>query len=174
MGVGFGNHIIQYAPEYSVCLGCKTCEMVCALVHDGMTGPQLNRITCQLDSTRRNYHEILSCQQCDDHPCYDACPKKDEAMCIDPETNIAYVNQENCIGCGMCQRNCKFPESRINVVRGRDKDRSLRKAKKCDLCRDREGGPACVAACPARCIGLSDDPLPYDSDALPKIASIRR
>ena len=31
------------------------------------------------------------------------------------------------------------------------------KAKKCDLCRTRPEGPACVQYCPVRCLGVSKD-----------------
>lgn len=135
-----GDRIVQYPKEYSVCLGCKSCEVVCALEHDGMTGPQLNRIFCALGPTDNLVHHVLSCQHCADHPCYLACPKKDEAMCVDPATNVAYIVEENCIGCGLCAKACVYTPARINVVRGKGIDRSLRKAKKCDLCRGREGG----------------------------------
>ena len=164
-----GDRIVQYPKEYSVCLGCKSCELVCSLVHEGMTGPQLNRIFCELGTTRNLHHTIKSCQQCADHPCYEACPKKGSAMRVDSGTNIVYVVEEECIGCGKCQAACVFTPSRINLVRGRGKDRSLRKAKKCDLCRGREGGPACVEACPAQCIGLASRALPYDPESLPRV-----
>ena len=34
-------------------------------------------------------------------------------------------------------------------------DKAMRKAKKCDMCRTRPEGPACVEWCPVRCIGES-------------------
>ena len=80
-------------------------------------------------------------------------------MCID-ENNIVYVNEDECVGCGLCQKACVFEPSRINMVKSADKKQ--RKAKKCDLCRERPEGPACVQWCPIRCIGLSDDPLPWE------------
>jgi Fe-S-cluster-containing hydrogenase component 2 len=100
-------------------------------------------------------HKIFSCQQCADHPCYDACPKKDSAMCIDGETGVVYVDAENCIGCKLCWKACPFEPKRIAF----NLDQS-RKALKCDLCRTRPEGPACVEYCQVRCIGLSDQPVP--------------
>jgi Fe-S-cluster-containing dehydrogenase component len=94
---------------------------------------------------------------CDDHPCYEKCPKKGEAMKIDDD-GIVYVVEEACIGCGLCARNCKYTPTRINLVKSADKTK--RKAKKCDLCRTREEGPACVQWCPVRCIGVKGDPMP--------------
>jgi Fe-S-cluster-containing dehydrogenase component len=102
-------------------------------------------------------HEVLACKHCADHPCYEKCPQKEEAMKID-ENGIVYVDDEFCIGCGLCAKACTYTPSRINMVKSSDKD--MRKAKKCDLCRNRKEGPACIEWCPVRCIGLSDRPLP--------------
>ena len=76
-------------------------------------------------------------------------------MCLDEETGVVYVNEENCIGCGKCQRSCKFTPSRISMKRSRD--RKSWKAVKCDLCRGNPEGPQCIKWCPVRCIGLSED-----------------
>jgi carbon-monoxide dehydrogenase iron sulfur subunit len=70
------------------------------------------------------------------------------------ENNIVYIDEENCIGCGLCVKACVFTPSRINFVKSDDK--AKKKAKKCDLCRTNPEGPACVKWCPVRCIGLSD------------------
>ena len=73
---------------------------------------------------------------------------------------IVYINEEECIGCGLCAKNCKFTPSRITM------DKKNRKAHKCDLCRTREGGPQCIKECPVVCLGLASDPLPYDPETL--------
>ena len=149
------NHIIQYSERYSLCLGCGSCELMCGLLHDGVAGPHRGRIQLRLDDYEKLHHRIFSCEQCSDHPCYDACPKKEQAMCIDADTGIVYINEEACIGCGLCSRACKLTPSRIVI------NKTERKAKKCDLCRGVEGGPICVRQCPVVCLGLSDAPLPY-------------
>ncbi len=87
----YGNHIVQYSPDYSFCAGCSSCEVVCALTHDGLVSPCHNRIFVDRDN-RSMIHTILACQQCSDHPCYEACPKKGEAMKID-ENNIVWVDE---------------------------------------------------------------------------------
>ena len=155
--VACGNHIIQYDKAYSLCTGCHSCQLVCALVHDGVSGPEYGRIQCEMGKVNEMIHTIHACQQCQDHPCYNACPKKDQAMCID-DNGIVYVNEESCIGCGLCVRACCFQPPRVHVVKTKDKSR--RKAKKCDLCRTRPEGPACVEFCPVRALGQSKDPLP--------------
>lgn len=154
----YGNHIVQYPMDYSLCAGCTTCEIVCTLTHDGLVSPSYNRIFVDR-GTRSMVHTILSCQHCSDHPCYNACPKKDKAMCID-ENNIVYINENECVGCGLCRKACVFEPSRINMVISDDKKQ--RKAKKCDMCRTRPEGPACVQWCPVKCIGMSKDPLPWE------------
>lgn len=159
-------HIVQYDKSYSLCTGCHSCELMCALTHDGVTGPKHNRIWCELGKIDEMFHTIYACAQCEDHPCYDACPKKDAAMCMDPGTGVVYINEEFCIGCGLCAKKCKMTPSRINLIKS--KERKERKAKKCDLCRGRAEGPACVEHCPARCIGLSSQPLPYDPEEVSK------
>ena len=149
----YGSHVVQYPKEYSMCTGCKSCEVVCSLVHDGEVRISNRRITCVQGVPTNPLCTILSCQHCTDHPCYDACPKKDRAMCID-ENGIVYVVEEECIGCGKCAKACKFEPSRIIMTADPIKQR---KAKKCDLCRTRPEGPACVQWCPAYAIGLSDE-----------------
>jgi Fe-S-cluster-containing hydrogenase component 2 len=151
-----GNHIVQYPAEYSLCLGCQSCDLVCSLIHDGVTGPAHGRIKMAMPDFKQLRFQILACQQCAEHPCYDACPKKGHAMCIDKQ-GIVYIQEEFCVGCGLCARACRYTPSRITL------DQTEHKARKCDLCRERPGGPACVEYCPVRCLGLSDDPQPGGS-----------
>lgn len=158
-GTGFGPHIVQYPKEYSLCTGCGSCELMCSLIHDGVTGPEHGRIKVRHGKLTKIVHSIEACQQCEDHPCYEACPLKDKAMKIN-EYGIVYIVEEACIGCGKCAKFCKCSPSRINLVRS--KERTLRKGKKCDLCYGRPGGPACIEFCPSKCLGLSTDPLPYE------------
>lgn len=146
------DHIVQYSAEYSLCTGCVTCTIMCGLTHEGFTGRGNSRIQVNLD-TESMIHEVLTCQQCSDHPCYEACPKKDSAMKLDEKTGIVYIDEEGCIGCGKCQRSCKYTPSRISMKRSHD--RKQWKAVKCDLCRNDPEGPQCIKWCPVRCIGLS-------------------
>ena len=154
MDVGIGSsvgYIVQTPPEVSFCAGCNTCEIVCSLTHDGVVSPGCNRIFVE-KNIRTMFHTIHSCHHCADHPCFEACPKKGEAIKAGSD-GIIYINEEFCIGCGLCRKACKLEPPRINMVKSKDK--SLRKAKKCDLCRTREEGPACVQWCPVRCISVN-------------------
>jgi Fe-S-cluster-containing dehydrogenase component len=122
-----------------------------------LVSPSYKRIFLKKARSKSMIHEVLTCQHCIDHPCYDACPLQETAMCID-EDGVVYIDELNCIGCGLCAKACVLTPSRINLVK--HKDRSLRKARKCDLCRGRAEGPACIELCPWICIGMSDEPVP--------------
>ena len=148
-----GTHIVQYPQDVSLCVGCGGCEAVCALIHEGMTGKDCSRIYVK-KGTVNMIHTVYACQQCEDHPCYNACPRQEKAMCVDLETNIVYINEAECIGCKMCIKACPFVPKRIYF------NKEKKKAIKCDLCRGREGGPACIADCQTMVIGLSTDPVP--------------
>lgn len=68
------------------------------------------------------------------------------------ENGIVYVVEEDFIGCGKCVKACRFETPRINLAKHADRKKWA--AKKCDLCRTRPEGPACVEYCPVRCLGL--------------------
>ena len=55
----YGNHIVQYSPEYSLCAGCETCSIMCGLSHEGFTGPGNSRIKINL-GTRSMIHQVLA------------------------------------------------------------------------------------------------------------------
>ena len=147
------RHIVQYPPEVSLCVGCSACEIVCGLVHEGKVGPSVRRIFLERDTILMEHH-VYTCQHCTDYPCYNACPEKEAAMHIDEEKGVVYIDPEGCTGCRLCIEACPFEPKRINF------NASTQKAVKCDLCRTRENGPACVEYCQVRCIGVNDRPVP--------------
>ncbi|MCK9525350.1 MAG: 4Fe-4S dicluster domain-containing protein [Limnochordia bacterium] len=133
---------IEVDPE--LCRGCHRCEMACSLYHTDECSVFQAGLTIDVDNFDMEFSGY-ACAQCDSPSCYNACPLKDKALCIDEATGVRYVNQENCNGCGLCVAACPFDVPRINV------DMSLpiaqRNAFKCDLCRDRPEGPICVETC---------------------------
>ena len=154
----YGRHVVQYPADYSLCAGCGTCEAVCGLTHEGVTGPLIKRIFLVRDTTMtEDMHKIYSCQQCVDHPCYNACARQGRAMNKDEKTGVVYIDSSECIGCRLCYKACPLEPKRISL--NPDKPR---KALKCDMCRTRAEGPACIEFCQVKCIGLSDAPLPWE------------
>ena len=125
------------------CVSCSRCLMACATANEGAVAPQLSRIKWKENDFLYGFRfrKPLLCKQCDQPECYYACPKKDQAQCIDSATGARYINRAECIGCGACVEACPFEVSRINF------DAEMNKAIKCDLCKDRSGGPACVETC---------------------------
>ncbi len=146
------RHISRCSELVSFCTGCESCALVCGLFHEGYASPRARRILIDRnDITCR--HTIYTCQNCVDSPCYEACPLKDEAMCYDEDLQVAYVNEEKCIGCNLCVEACIFDPPRIMLNHDN-------KAAKCDLCREREEGPACIEYCQPMVLGFSGEPVP--------------
>lgn len=146
------------------CQGCLTCMISCSLAHEGSVNLSKARLQV-VQSSFRPFPDDLhinQCHQCEDHPCVDACPTG--ALTIDEANgNIRVVDQNTCVGCGMCYNACPFTPQRPtispNPAFGGDK-----KSHKCDLCLNAphhfypevgggvEGIQTCVAVCPMKAI----------------------
>ncbi|MCL1828388.1 MAG: 4Fe-4S dicluster domain-containing protein [Oscillospiraceae bacterium] len=150
----YGRHIVQLSGDISLCAGCSGCEIVCGLVHDGVSGLSVRRIFVEKDDTQL-IHKVYACLHCADRPCFEACPRKGTAMCEDEEKAVVYINAEECTGCGLCVKACPQIPKRIQLTKPKKGV-----AVKCDLCRTRPAGPACIEDCQVMCIRMSDDPLP--------------
>jgi len=131
--------------DADLCVGCGTCMLMCALYHEGLGGPALARIQMVRDPLNGEYHANI-CQQCLAPSCYVACPDQDEALCIDEETGVRYVDPDYCTACDECVLACPFEPERIYTY----EDSGI--AYKCDLCMGRESGPICVEYCPVEAL----------------------
>ena len=124
--------------DYQKCTGCRLCELVCAVFHDGVSNPMRSRI-----KVMKWEHEGLyiptSCQQCEDAPCINVCPVK--AISRDEDLQYVKVDYDICIGCRSCVAVCPFGAMSYNT-----KDK---KVFKCDLC---DGDPQCVRFCEVNAI----------------------
>ena len=115
-------------------------------------GSFLNRVhTFEAKSEERPaqiIHFPKSCLHCEDAPCVTVCPTG--ASYKRTEDGIVLVNEDWCIGCGLCAWACPYGAREMDEVAG--------VMKKCTLCVDRiynenipeeDREPACVRSCPA-------------------------
>jgi Fe-S-cluster-containing hydrogenase component 2 len=120
------------------CTGCRLCELVCSVVHEGVSNPAKSRIQVVKWEDEGLYVPMI-CQQCEDAPCMSVCPMG--AISRDKDLGHVTVNYDVCIGCRSCVNICPFGAMNYN--------RSTKKVFKCDLC---GGDPQCVRFCDEKAI----------------------
>ena len=126
-----------------LCAGCASCEMACSAAHFGKASRYLSAIRLDADFYVHNF-DIHVCKQCKSASCMDACPKS--AIKIDEETGAKYVDRELCVKCGLCVKACPFADEAYPLIKKSDLG-DTKVIVKCDLCKGREKGPACVEIC---------------------------
>lgn len=157
------NRFIYAGPNK--CLGCKSCELACALAH----------ADCDLETAVANQIQVkprtsvvqveetvvpIQCRHCEDAPCAKACP----VGALFQEDGLVKLNRENCIGCKVCAMVCPFGSivmTTETVQKSEGKRTNRAKALKCDLCFSihgniAEGSCACVQSCPTKALSLVD------------------
>jgi len=155
------------AIDLDTCVGCHACVISCKEWNTSNYGAPLsdmdayggepmgtflNRIhTYEAKSPGVNaqtVHFPKSCLHCEDAPCVTVCPTG--ARYKRAEDGIVLVNEDHCIGCGLCAWACPYG--------AREMDKAAGVMKKCTLCVDRiynenlpeeDQIPACVRTCPA-------------------------
>ena len=164
MGQGLGEATDVLLIDEEKCVACDFCEQACAATHDGTS--RLNR---KAGPTHAHIHIPTSCRHCEDPSCMKDCPP--DAIQRGGVGGEVFIG-DNCIGCGNCEQNCPYgviqmaykseaPDSYwrwmlfgLGDKPGKaDKSKSanpdaIKQAVKCDMCKDIDGGPACVRACP--------------------------
>jgi Fe-S-cluster-containing hydrogenase component 2 len=124
--------------DYQKCTGCRLCELVCAVSHDGISNPVRSRIRVMKWEEEGTYIP-MACQQCQDAPCQNVCPVK--AISTDEKLGRVMVDQDICIGCRSCVSICPFGAMNYNPID--------RRVHKCDLC---DGAPQCVLFCEVKAV----------------------
>lgn len=135
------------------CIGCHACEVACVMAHNGeqhvLTVEEFRpRIQVITEGERAN---ATTCRHCEDAPCVASCPTD----ALTHSNGSVQLSAERCIGCKSCVVACPF--GAISVQRPADAledDWVPATAHKCDLCRDRQQGPACVDNCPTGALRL--------------------
>jgi len=115
------------------CTGCRLCEMVCSVKHEGVSNPSRSRISI-IKWFMEGFFMPMVCQQCMEAPCVAVCPK--DALSRDEVLETVKLDYDLCIGCKMCVTACPFGGMGIDTV--------ANKVIKCDLC---DGDPQCVRFC---------------------------
>lgn len=143
------------------CIGCKTCMIACKDKHDTPIDVNWRRVAEYVggewieheDNTYTQnvfaYYVSVSCNHCEDPICVKACPTG--AMHKNLENGIVSVDATRCVGCRYCEWNCPYSAPQFN--------KQEKHMTKCDFCEDylqNDVDPACVAACPNRCIEFGE------------------
>jgi carbon-monoxide dehydrogenase iron sulfur subunit len=135
------------------CLGCKTCELQCAVEHSqskelfqAIKEEPLAQARVKVEASG-DLAIPLQCRQCEDAPCVKICPTKalEKLGAGEP----VGLKEDLCIGCKWCVLVCPFGVLNVN--------REGKAIIKCDLCLERlkKGEePACVEACPTKALKL--------------------
>ena len=128
------------------CLGCHLCEFYCGFAHSGKESmekayncdnPPMARIQIE-EGDAVNF--AVSCRHCETPLCVKSCITGALSKNAD---GVVTVDETRCIGCFTCILSCPY---------GSIVPDSGKPVKKCDLCVQSGGEPACAAACPNRAI----------------------
>ncbi|HOQ09915.1 MAG TPA: 4Fe-4S binding protein [Syntrophomonadaceae bacterium] len=139
--------VVSYS-EY--CLGCGLCRIHCAAGHDGYNGNILKAYKRGTPRPRADliFHQdqswLNTCQHCPDAPCVNACIT---GALQQYDRGVVYIDEEICVSCYTCIMVCPYG----HIFPGEQA------VLKCDLCRERPGQPACVAACPNGALRLVNE-----------------
>jgi len=126
--------------EPSRCTGCRRCELVCPLFHEGTVNPERSRVWVEERGEELLYVPHI-CQLCSPPPCVEACPV--EALSQDAETGVIRLDEEACTQCLSCVAACPHQAIRWSE--------DLEKLLICDRC---GGEPTCVQFCWRRALSL--------------------
>jgi carbon-monoxide dehydrogenase iron sulfur subunit len=154
----------------SRCMGCRTCELACAVAHSASGDLEAMVAAGERPGYRIHVEHYgpwaipLTCQHCEEAACALACPTG-AVRRLAPGKPVL-LDDQKCIGCSMCVQACPF-----GVMAMRP---SGKVALKCDLCIARLAKglePACVGSCPTRALALEDEPA---SNKEKRLATVER
>lgn len=135
------GHVIH---DPNLCSGCRTCEIVCTMAHEGFASSERSRIQWAKNVMDACSMKIMTCKQCPGAECVAACPTG--ALHVDEATGARVIDEEVCVGCQTCLNACPAEPSRIRY------DLNTSTCFKCDLC---GGDPQCVKFCPTGALTAS-------------------
>ena len=122
-----------------LCTGCRICEMICSLTHEGEIAPRRSRIKVLSDWPKEETIQV--CVACRPKKCIEACPQ--EAL---HWKETLQLREERCDLCGACAGACPFGGIRM--------DSPGRYPHFCDRC---GGAYECVRWCPPKALARVGD-----------------
>ena len=137
------------------CIECNACVTACKNEHEVPWGINRRRVVTLNDGQKGERSISMACMHCEDAPCVTVCPTG--ASYKRTEDGIVLVDEEKCIGCGLCAWACPYGAREMDLAAG--------VMKKCTLCIDRiynetfeevDRVPACVRTCPANARHFGD------------------
>jgi Fe-S-cluster-containing hydrogenase component 2 len=123
---------IWVARDFAKCSGCRICEVVCSLRHEGRIWPEASMVRVFMYFPGLEVPHL--CTQCHDYPCVNACPF--QALSVNQGTGAVEVNRDKCTACGVCINACPGRIPHLHPNR--------RHVLICDLC---GGDPQCARIC---------------------------
>jgi len=130
--------------DQGICSGCRTCEIVCSVYHEGVASSSLSRIQWNKRVMDACITDIMICKHCSGAECVAVCPNG--SLSVDPETGARVINEKECVGCQLCLNACPVSPSMIRY------NAKKNVCFKCNLC---EGDPQCVKHCPTGALAAS-------------------
>ncbi len=155
------------------CIDCRACLVACRAENDvPLSNTRIwvydQGVVGEFPSLTQQFVPY-NCMHCDEPPCVEACPS--QATYKRKEDGIVVIDQQACIGCGLCIPACPYHVRYVNAQTG--------KADKCNACLQRTAlgeAPACVATCVggSRLFGDLNDPTSEASIALAQARTVKR
>jgi phenylglyoxylate dehydrogenase beta subunit len=112
---------------------CTLCEEACVKAKGG-DERGITRIKT-IHAPQVSFHGAMTCNQCSQPACAEICPS--HAITRDDSDGVVRINEEKCVGCGLCTLACPYGGIYYND--------EANKSYKCDMC---DGDPECVKVCP--------------------------
>lgn len=152
---GEGSYFVLAEP--GKCTGCRACELACFAAHQKGVAKTVGTVTTpvvpNLYLTRTETIKMpVQCHHCENAPCLQSCLPG----ALERVNGAVALNPQKCIGCRNCALACPFGAIQIAGANILPELAGHAPVFKCDLCPDRENGPACVATCPNEALRLVD------------------